>query len=190
MEYLNENYDDTFTAKSYSSGGLMYSYATVAFESEQYADSTVEVRIYENEDGTYTFAEDYYHYYMYDEAVAYFTELLDVEIPVTVKVRFPADIWSNELNGASTFAEWIQNGNCDMEVFYITNQEVSDEKKNALVEQVAKNKIIGSVYFYTTTDEILLSDKMVSEVINNSNELTNSLTKFRIKWDFTIRIVE
>ena len=68
LEYLNANYDDTFTALGYSDGDWAYDYSTVNFTSEKYSKS-VEVKVYE-ENGTYAFTDDYFKLYMENDAVA------------------------------------------------------------------------------------------------------------------------
>ena len=120
-------------------------------------------------DGVFTFKDNYYHCFMMNDAIDYL-RVLTSEQTVSTKVRFLNAVWSDELNGAKTFAEWVDCGNCNLDVFYITNAPLSSDAKNRIVVSISECKIFGSVYFLTTNDELLLDSKTIDEILNNQKE--------------------
>ena len=145
----------------------------------------VEVRVYETDDGSYTFKDNYYHCYMAREAVEYFENILSMN-SASVKVRFSNAVWSDILGEAKTFNEWVALGTSSVDVFVITNETITDEEQNNYVNIIADNKIEGMVYFFTTNDEDLLKNKTVSEILNNSGELTTGESEYYINSKFEV----
>lgn len=97
LEYLNENYDDTFTALGYSDGDWAYDYSVVNFTSEKYSKS-FEVRVYEI-DGNYSFKDDYFKLYMENDAVSYFKNTVNKYGKENeIKVRFISPELPDSLN--------------------------------------------------------------------------------------------
>lgn len=185
LAYLNSNYSDTFTANVYTPSSWAYEYESITFGSEKFPGVVVEVRVYKNDDGTYRFKDNYYHCYMLEEAVSYCRNILDLE-SAAVKIRFPHTIWSDELGDAKSFEEWVKLGTCNMEIFVITKNTLSDDIQAGLVNSVAAEKIIGSVTFMTTNDGNLLADRELDEILNNQREFVVRQNKYFINSDFEI----
>ncbi len=185
LAYLNNSYSDRFTAKTYTSSNWAYEYESITFKSEKFPHATVEVRIYKNDDGTYSFKDNYYHCYMMDGAVNYGRTLLSEE-KATVKVRFRNTVWSDELNGAQTFEEWIAEGTACAEFFVITGNELPTEVQTEMVSKMAEDKVFGTVVFFVTNDENLLEEKNLDEILNNQNKFVVNENKYFITSDFQI----
>ena len=186
LSYLNGKYDDSFTSKGYSSSNWAYEHSSITFISERYPDAVVEVRIYKNDDGTYSYQDNYFKCYMHNEAVAYFERIVDGVEPLTVKVRFPSTVWSDELNNAASFDEWRTNGNCMVDVFFITQQELTDNEKDNVVNDVASSSISGTVTFCTTSSSDNLLDKQLDDILNNQSSCIESKSEFFINSNFEI----
>lgn len=186
LSYLNSKYDDNFTSKGYSSSNWAYEYSSITFVSEKYPESVVEVRAYKNDDGTYSFQDNYFKCFMYDEAVEYFESIVDGVDPLTVKVRFPSTIWSDELNNATSFNVWKSNGNCTVDVFFITQQELTDEEKNTVVHNIAGNSVSGTITFLTTSNSNNLVDQQLDDILNNQDSFIESKSEFYINSQFEI----
>lgn len=186
FDYLNTNYEDTFTEKGYSSSNWAYDYSTVTFSSEKYDDALVEVRIYKNKDGSYTFRDDYFHLYMQNDAELYFTEFLNEINPLTIKVRFPNTIWSDELDGASSFNEWKAKGKCSIDVYFITQYEIETSIQKEVVNKIAFEKITGLVTFLSTDEINNLRDETLDNILNNQNDFIKSKKDYYINSDFEI----
>lgn len=185
LDYLKNLYDHEFKLTSFSSGESAYNYCSVFFSSKKYEDSCIEVRVYELNDGVFTFKDNYYHCFMMNDAIDYL-RVLTSEQTVSTKVRFLNAVWSDELNGAKTFAEWVDCGNCNLDVFYITNAPLSLDAKNRIVVSISECKIFGSVYFLTTNDELLLDSKTIDEILNNQKEYIISKDSYYINLNFEI----
>ena len=186
LTYLTNKYDDNFTSKGYSPSNWAYEYSSITFISEKYPDSVVEVRAYKNDDGTYSYQDNYFKCFMYDEAVAYFKSIVVGVYPLTVKVRFPSTVWSDELNNASSFTEWKANGNCTADVFFITHQNLSDEDKNKVVHNIADNNISGTITFFTTSNGNNLLDEPLDDILNNQSSFIEGKCEFYINSKFEI----
>jgi len=185
MAYLDKNYSDKFTARTYTSDNWAYDYESVTFKSEKFPDSVVGVRIYKDDDGTYSFQDNYYHCYMLDSAVNYGKSLISQENAV-VKVRFQNTVWSDELEGARTFDEWKEHGTARADFFIITGNALSDDLQAEIVNKMAEDKVFGSVWFFVTNDKELLKDKPLDEILNNQREFIVSESKYRINSKFEI----
>lgn len=183
MEYLNSKYNDTFTAEGYSSSSWAYEYSSITFKSMNYPSNIVEVRVYKNDDDSYTFKDNYFKCYMYEGAVIFFNGLIkDAE----VKVQFPNTIWSDELAGATSFSEWQTKGNCKVDAYFITLNELSSDEKNSIVEKVAEQNISGTVTFITTEDESKLSNHSLDDILNNQEKLISSKDDYFINSNFKV----
>ena len=118
---------------------------------------------------------------MNNDAVDFFKEFLkDAE----VKVRFPNTIWSDELGGASSFSEWQSIGNCKVDSYFITNNTLSDDVMNSIVESIAKQKVSGTVTFITTADENKLRSEDLDNILNNQDKFISEKYEYYINSDF------
>lgn len=185
LGYLNTNYSDTFTAKVYTSSNWAYEYESVTFASQKYPEEVVEVLVYENEDGTKRFEDNYYQCYMLDEAINY-GESLVTEEDVVVKVRFPEYVLSDELSGAKSFEEWKDKGTACADFFIITGNTLATDVQEEIVNKVATAKVSGTIVFVVTNDENLLQDITLDEILNNQNEYVVSNNDYYINSNFEI----
>lgn len=165
LEYLNANYDDTFTALGYGDGDWAYDYSTVNFTSKKYSES-VEVRVYE-ENGTYTFTDDYFKLYMENDAVLYLKDIVSRYGKNTeIKVRFISPELPDSLNNQSTFFDYVLSEKCNLEVYFISNSAFNESDITAILSYICNAKIMGNFRFTVTNDEALLSIYSISEIVN------------------------
>lgn len=129
-EYLKKNYpDDNFTFVSAASPNWADNYYKVGFKTEKYNNQ--EVIVYgspKDESGvtTYTYSDDYYQYYMKEDAEEYFSLKLKkyLENEFVIKVDFFNGIgFTKIVNNNQTCSENIENDNfrCLVYVFPIKN---------------------------------------------------------------------
>lgn len=185
LEYLEQTYSDTFTARGYTASNWAYPYSCITFSSEKYSGSVVEVRAYRDEQGVITWKDNYFHLYMMDEATEYYTRQLNMS-EANVKIRFPNSVWSDELEGASSFLTWMEQGTCMADVFVITREEVPDVEKDAFVHRVASDHIAGTITFFTTTDDRLLAEWSLDEILNHQGDVIRSTKAYFINSSFEI----
>lgn len=185
LKYLNANYSDTFKPKVYIGKNWSYDYETVTFTSEKYPDGIVEVIIEEKDDGKLKFSDNYYHYYMLDDAISY-GESLVTDKDAIVKVRFFDAIISDELAGAKSFKEWVEQGAAWVEFFIITKNTLSKNDQEQIAYKVSSDKIYSYIYFITTDDENLLQDVTLDEIFNNQSKYIEEKHKYRINRDSKI----
>lgn len=186
LAYLNNNYSDTFTAKLFIASNWAYEYESITFTSQKYPDAVVEVRVYKNDDGTYRFKDNYYHCYMMDSAASYGKALLAEENAV-VKVRFANTVWSDELNGARSFEEWVERESARADFFVITGNALSADEQIEIVGKIANDKVCGYVTFFVTTEENLLQDMSLDEILNQQSKFVVGENKYFINRQFEIK---
>lgn len=186
LSYLQSRYDDTFTAKGYSSSNWAYEYSRITFFSQKHPGFLIEVRAFENDDGTYYYTDNYFKCFMLDDAVAYFDSIVKDFEPITVKVRFPSTIWSDELNNADSFNQWKSTGNCRVDVFFITQQDLSEDEKSTVVHSIADSNISGMITFLVTNRNDNLIDQHLDDILNNQNSYVESESRFYIRSNFEI----
>ncbi len=185
LEYLNSKYDDAFEAQGYSSNSWAYNYSSVTFSSNRYNNAVFEVRVYKNDDDSLSFKDNYYHLYMYDDAVEYIKDIFN-DGTAEIKIRFPGSVWSDELNEAKSFAEWKSFGNVAMDTFIITNAAVSDSAQKSLLDALVETKIKGTVSFITTAEQDLLVSSSLDDVLNNQSKLVDNIVGFYINSNYEI----
>ena len=177
--YLEAKYQDRFHAISYSAKSWAYPYARIIFTSDLFADAEVEVRAYLNEDGSYRFVENYYQLRFYADALRYIEGKIREVDPLTVKLRFPADVWSDELGDASSFAEWLAAGSCALDAFVITQTELSAEKQASIVNSLASDGLLrGTMAFITTSERDTLRDYPLSRILNDQKNLIDTIQEY------------
>lgn len=185
LAYLNNCYSDTFTPKVYTSSNWAYEYESITFTSEKYPGTIVEVRVYKNDDGTYRFKDNYFRCYMMDSAINYGKALI-VEENAVIKARFPNTIWSDELAGAQSFEEWREYGTACVDLFVITRNALPTDVQARIANKVADDKVYGSVVFIATSEENLLKDKTLDEILNNQSKFVVSKNDYYIDSNFEI----
>lgn len=185
LEYLNDNYDDTFTALGYSDGDWAYDYSTVNFTSKKYSAS-VEVRVYE-ENGIYSFKDDYFKLIMNDDAEKYFKEIAMKYgyVSIGVKVRF-VSLGTSDIDAYKPFSEYVTNGKCNMEVYYICNEPFSEVEIKEILADICNTKIMGNFRFLTTTDIHLLSQYSISEIVNEKADTITEKQSYSINSRYEI----
>ena len=185
LEYLNANYDDTFTALGYSDGDWAYDYSTVNFTSEKYSKS-VEVRVYE-ESGTYAFADDYFKLYMENDAVACLENIVGkYKKDSEIKVRFISSELPDSLNNKSTFSDYLASEKCNLEVYIISDSSFSESDITAMLSDICDAKIMGNIRFTVTKDKDLLSAYSISEIVNDKADSIMEKKSYSINSNFKV----
>lgn len=179
-EYLKKNYpDDKFTFVSFGSTNWSYNYYRLSFKSENYNNQ--QVMVYgslsdkKDEDGftIYTYSDDYYQYYMKDDAEKYFSLKLKkyLKNEFVIKVRFKDGIgFTKAVNNNQTCAENIENDNFRCLVYIFSDQKFKnvDNQIEKFVKEIADNKItIRLYYIYTkqlTTVSKYTTNKIFDEI--------------------------
>lgn len=176
--YLETQYQDHFSAISYSAKSWAYPYARIVFTSDLFSGAEVEVRAYLNEDGSYRFVENYYQLSFYEDALGYIKGKIREIEPMTIKLRFPSDVWSDELGSASTFAEWLAAGNCELDAFVITQTELSTTEQVMIVQSLSDDGLRGTMVFITTSERDALRDYPLSTILNDQENLIETIQKY------------
>lgn len=185
LEYLNANYDDTFTALGYSDGDWAYEYSTINFTSEKYSKS-VEVRVYE-ENETYAFTDDYFKLYMENDAVAYLKNIVSKYGKNTeIKVRFVSPELPDSLNNKSTFSDYMASEKCNLEVYIISDSAFNDSDITAILSDICGAKIMGNFRFTVTNDNDLLSAYSISEIVNEKADSIIEKKSYSINSNFKV----
>lgn len=184
LEYLNNSYEDTFTAKGYSSSSWAYDYSLVSFTSKKYSD-TVRVYIYE-ENGAYSFDDDYFRLTMKDDAEKYFESFIsEYGYNAEVKVRF-ISLGASEINANAPFTDYAANGRCNMEVYFISGDAFAQSDVKAVLTDLSSAKIMGIFRFVVTNDSELLSQYSISEIVNEQADSILEEHSYSINSSFEI----
>ncbi len=117
--------------------------------------------------------------YMHNDAKLYFENIASNLNNCEVKIRFGVDY----LNKYLTFEEYNKNINFD--VFYITNYDVGEQQKQAILNKIANNND-GSIYFYVTNDKELLKNIDLTTILNNQRQYIKSESKYYINSEKSI----
>lgn len=185
LEYLNSNYDDTFTAMGYSASGWAYDYSTVSFNSGKYSKS-VEVRVYK-ENGTYSFTDDYFKLYMENDAVAYLKNIVNRYGKANeVKVRFVSPELPDSLGTKATFSDYMASGKCDLEVYIVSGSAFNESDTTAMLSEICAAKITGNFRFTVTDDKDLLSAFSISEIVNKKADSIIEKKSYSINNNFEV----
>lgn len=185
LEYLNSNYNDSFTAIGYSDGDWAYDYSTVNFTSQNYND-TVEVKIYD-ENGTYSFKDDYFKLVMKDEAETLFASIsLKYGYSSEIKVRFISSELPEALANNATFSDYIETGKCNLEVYFISNSTFDESSINSILTDICNKKVMGNIRFVVTDDEGLLDQYSISEIVNEKAESVLQKQSYSINSNFEV----
>lgn len=185
LEYLNENYDDTFTALGYSDGDWAYDYSVVNFTSEKYSKS-FEVRVYEI-DGNYSFKDDYFKLYMENDAVSYFKNTVNKYGKENeIKVRFISPELPDSLNAKATFSDYLASSKCNLEVYIISSSAFNESDINAILSDICNAKVMGNFRFTVTNDKNLLSAYSISEIVNEKADSIIEKKSYSINSSFNV----
>ena len=174
-EYLKKNYpDDNFTFVSAASPNWADNYYKVGFKTEKYNNQ--EVIVYgspKDESGvtTYTYSDDYYQYYMKDDAEEYFSLKLKkyLENEFVIKVTFTTGIGgAKAVNNNQTFAENIENDNFLCWVYIFSNQEFEnvDSQIEKFAKEIADNNITVTLYYIYTKQLTTVSKYTTNKIFD------------------------
>ena len=177
-EYLKKNYpDDNFTFVSAASPNWADNYYKVGFKTEKYNNQ--QVMVYgsssdkKDEDGftIYTYSDDYYQYYMKDDAEEYFSLKLKkyLENEFVIKVRFKGGIgFTKIVNNDQSFTENIKNDKFFCLVYIFLNQEFKnvDDQIEKFVKEIADDNINIDLYYIYTKQLVTISKDSTNDVFN------------------------
>lgn len=180
-EYLKKNYpDDNFTIISAASPNWADNYYKVGFKTEKYNNQ--QVMVYgsssdkKDEDGftIYTYSDDYYQYYMKDDAEKYFYDLSkkylgeDIVVKVDVQTAF-ASTKNTDYDYSKTFIENYRSTPLFLTVYIFSVNSYEVEKNNIydLLNTFIDEKIsIRLKYIYVKNTSYIINKK-IDEIINN-----------------------
>lgn len=162
LEYLNSNYTDTFTPKTFNKSSWYDWEFDMTFTSARFPDDVIEVNI-DNGSNSLRITENYYRYLMMDDAVKYGESIMQNKV-ASVKAHFHDEIWSDDLEGAKTFAEWNNKGTVVVDYHFITREPLTEKEQYDIVNKLAADKVGGCVHFYSTNDSELLKDLTVEDL--------------------------
>ena len=174
-EYLKKNYpDDNFTFVSIGSTNWAYNYYRLSFKSEKYDNQ--QFMVYgslndESEVTPYTYSDDYYQYYMKDDAEEYFSLKLKkyLENEFVIKVRFKGGIgFTKIVNNDQSFTENIKNDKFFCLVYIFLNQEFKnvDDQIEKFVKEIADDNINIDLYYIYTKQLVTISKDSTNDVFN------------------------
>lgn len=174
-EYLKKNYpDDNFTFVSIGSTNWAYNYYRLSFKSEKYDNQ--QFMVYgslndESEVTPYTYSDDYYKYYMKDDAEEYFSLKLKkyLENEFVIKVRFKGGIgFTKIVNNDQSFTENIKNDKFFCLVYIFLNQEFKnvDDQIEKFVKEIADDNINIDLYYIYTKQLVTISKDSTNDVFN------------------------
>lgn len=196
-EYLKKNYpDDNFTFVSAASPNWADNYYKVGFKTEKYDNQ--KVIVYgspKDESGvtTYTYSDDYYQYYMKDDAEEYFSLKLKkyLENEFVIKVDFFDGIgFTKVVNNNQTCAENIENDNFRCLVYIFSNQEFKNvgNQIEKFTKEIADNNITITLYYIYTKQLTTVSKYTTNKIFDEieSYSLDGNITPKYSTYDGTV----
>lgn len=196
-EYLKKNYpDDNFTFISAASPNWADNYYKVGFKTEKYNNQ--QVMVYgsssdkKDEDGftIYTYSDDYYQYYMKDDAEEYFSLKLKkyLENEFVIKVDFFDGIgFTKAVNNNQTCAENIENDNFRCLVYIFSNQEFKNvgNQIEKFTKEIADNNITITLYYIYTKQLTTVSKYTTNKIFDEieSYSLDGNITPMYSTYD-------
>lgn len=178
-EYLKKNYpDDKFTFVSFGSTNWAYNYYRLSFKSENYNNQ--QVMVYgslsdkKDEDGftIYTYSDDYYQYYMKDDAEKYFYDLSKKYLgeDIVVKVIFAKEIGSTQsIKREKTFSQNLKDDSVTISLYIFSEKKQNEIKDDfeLLLNCLIDNKIYISVSYLCIDHLFYIKNKDINYIINN-----------------------
>lgn len=196
-EYLKKNYpDDNFTFVSAASPNWADNYYKVGFKTEKYNNQ--EVIVYgspKDESGvtTYTYSDDYYQYYMKEDAEEYFSLKLKkyLENEFVIKVDFFNGIgFTKIVNNNQTCSENIENDNFRCLVYVFSNQKFEnvDNQIEKFSKEIADNNITITLYYIYTKQLTTVSKYTTNKIFDKieSYSLDGNITPKYSTYDGTV----
>ena len=175
-EYLKKNYpDDNFTFISAASPNWADNYYKVGFKTEKYNNQ--EVIVYgspKDEDGftIYTYSDDYYQYYMKDDAEKYFYDLSKKYLgeDIVVKVTFAKSIgFTKSIKREKTFSQNLKDDSVTISLYIFSEKKQNEIKDDfeLLLNCLINNKIYISVSYLCIDHLFYIENKDINYIINN-----------------------
>ena len=147
----------------------------------------------ESEVTPYTYSDDYYQYYMKDDAEEYFSLKLKkyLENEFVIKVRFKCGIgFTKAVNNNQTFIENIENDNFRCLVYIFSNQEFEqvDNEIKKFAKETADNNITIKIYYIYTKQLLTVSKYTTNDIFDKlkSYSLDGNITPKYSTYDGTV----
>lgn len=150
-EYLKKNYpDDNFTFVSIGSTNWAYNYYRLSFKSEKYDNQ--QFMVYgslndESEVTPYTYSDDYYQYYMKDDAEEYFIGLAEkyIDGTINVNITFETTIYcTKQIDNKLDFYENLSRNQIYFNLCFIYDGNLENKKDS--IELFLKKMVDVRVY--------------------------------------------
>ena len=175
-EYLKKNYpDDNFTFVSIGSTNWAYNYYRLSFKSEKYDNQ--QFMVYgslndESEVTPYTYSDDYYQYYMKDDAEKYFYDLSKKYLgeDIVVKVTFAKSIgFTKSIKREKTFSQNLKDDSVTISLYIFSEKKQNEIKDDfeLLLNCLINNKIYISVSYLCIDHLFYIENKDINYIINN-----------------------
>ena len=175
-EYLKKNYpDDNFTFVSIGSTNWAYNYYRLSFKTEKYDNQ--QFMVYgslndESEVTPYTYSDDYYQYYMKDDAEKYFYDLSKKYLgeDIVVKVIFAKEIGSTQsIKREKTFSQNLKDDSVTISLYIFSEKKQNEIKDDfeLLLNCLINNKIYISVSYLCIDHLFYIENKDINYIINN-----------------------
>lgn len=150
-EYLKKNYpDDNFTFVSIGSTNWAYNYYRLSFKTEKYDNQ--QFMVYgslndESEVTPYTYSDDYYQYYMKDDAEEYFIGLAEkyIDGTINVNITFETTIYcTKQIDNKLDFYENLSRNQIYFNLCFIYDGNLENKKDS--IELFLKKMVDVRVY--------------------------------------------
>ena len=178
LNYLNEKYDDRFTAKGFESKSWAYDYDSIMFYSDKYSE-IVYVRLYEN-GGVVSFQDSYFAICMKDQANVFFANIAkDYGIQSATKVEFINEYEMSE-NSADSFEHYVQSNSCEVEACYLSANEFSIDSITTFLAKVSSTNVSGIFRFFQVKDIALAESMSFSDIMNDKDSIICASRSFKV----------
>ena len=176
QEYLKKNYpDDEFTYVSGRSPNWAYQYYELGFNSKKYDNQQLTVfgtpTEEKNEDGLkkYDYDDNYYQYYMIDDAEKHFYELAepylgkDIEVKISLLTNIGA---AKKVEKGKNFVESLENDSITPFVYIFGLNEYDKEKENIndFLNCLIENNYDANFNYLYVEDLSEISDMNVDDI--------------------------
>ncbi len=150
-EYLKKNYpDDNFTFVAIGSTNWAYNYYRLSFKTEKYDNQ--QFMVYgslndESEVTPYTYSDDYYQYYMKDDAEEYFIGLAEkyIDGTINVNITFETTIYcTKQIDNKLDFYENLSRNQIYFNLCFIYDGNLENKKDS--IELFLKKMVDVRVY--------------------------------------------
>ena len=195
-EYLKKNYpDDNFSFISAASPNWADNYYKVGFKTEKYNNQ--QVMVYgsssdkKDEDGftIYTYSDDYYKYYMKDDAEKYFYDIAKKLLgdEIIVKVGFPNGIGTTKkVTHNMKFSEYLSSKISFVDVYYFYD-EINLQNIDKFISSIKDNfKIYFCFGRIINKKNNYIKSNYLYEINKNASEIYKKEKSYILSGDGTI----